>query len=243
MIITAVPYENCQWVGSPPLCNYHICCTAIICLTMYIEGQDNACAIGQVQICESLKYTSILSFWYTFLFYLLCDSIGSTRRRIFALSGWRSQSLLLRSRWWAFCRLIYNSDSKQTLGSNFIPVPFDDVFPDNVPTFGSETFTVDIDQDMGTSQSGSAEAIDMDEPSSDGPAGKCHSVLLLANCWTFDVANIIEETEAFGEIFIDSPNPASVSSMTLETNWVIVGCNATSDQPQSVRLHPPTWLS
>lgn len=60
-------------------------------------------------------------------------------------------------------------------GSNFIPVPFNDIFPSNVPTSGSESFTVDIDQDMGTSQSGtSAKAVDLDEPKKTGnePTGK-----------------------------------------------------------------------
>jgi hypothetical protein len=41
---------------------------------------------------------------------------------------------------------------------------------------------------------------------------------------------------AFGEVFIDSPNVGSVSSMDYKSDWVITSCSASSDQPQSVRL-------
>ncbi|KAF8961088.1 hypothetical protein BDZ97DRAFT_2077079 [Flammula alnicola] len=152
-----LPYENCKWVGTPPLCF------------------DNACEAGQVQ--------------------LLTDPQGDT-----------SQPCLGRTR--AYCC--------DPAGSNFIPVPFDDVFPSNVP-IGSESFTVDMDQDVGHSDSGGAEAVYSGAPD-DLEAGNQPT----------------EEFTPFGEVFIDSPNPASVSSLAIETNWVIVGCNSTSDQSQKV---------
>jgi hypothetical protein len=45
---------------------------------------------------------------------------------------------------------------------------------------------------------------------------------------------------AFGEVFIDSPNAGSVSSMDSKSDWVITSCSASSDQPQSVRLLFPS---
>lgn len=50
-------------------------------------------------------------------------------------------------------------------------------------------------------------------------------------------ADEIENDEAFGEIFIDSPNPASVSSLNLESHWVLTSCNEGSDGPQQVCDH------
>jgi hypothetical protein len=48
---------------------------------------------------------------------------------------------------------------------------------------------------------------------------------------------------AFGEVFIDSPNAGSVSSMDSKSDWVITSCSASSDQPQSVRLLFPFCIS
>lgn len=41
-----------------------------------------------------------------------------------------------------------------------------------------------------------------------------------------------ENSGAFGEIFIDSPKASSVSSLSVQSDWVITGCDARSDQPQ-----------
>ncbi|KAG6834187.1 hypothetical protein H0H93_011322, partial [Arthromyces matolae] len=43
-----------------------------------------------------------------------------------------------------------------------------------------------------------------------------------------------ENDSAFGEVFISSPNPSSVSSLDFQSDWVITGCDANSDQPQEV---------
>jgi hypothetical protein len=45
-----------------------------------------------------------------------------------------------------------------------------------------------------------------------------------------------ENTEAFGEVFIDSPNTQSVSSMALVSDWVLTSCDSKSDQPQTVSM-------
>ena len=45
-----------------------------------------------------------------------------------------------------------------------------------------------------------------------------------------------ENTEAFGEVFIDSPNPQSVSSLALVSDWVVTSCHPKSDQPQTVNM-------
>lgn len=61
---------------------------------------------------------------------------------------------------------------------------------------------------------------------------------LKASVFLTVILHTTEEFEPFGEVFIDSPNPASVSSLSIEADWTIVGCDATSDQPQAVRLYP-----
>ncbi|CAK5269218.1 unnamed protein product, partial [Mycena citricolor] len=44
-----------------------------------------------------------------------------------------------------------------------------------------------------------------------------------------------ENDSPFGEVFISSPNPGSVSSLDLASDWVIHDCDAKSDQPQTVQ--------
>ncbi|KAF7339147.1 hypothetical protein MVEN_01991600 [Mycena venus] len=97
-------------------------------------------------------------------------------------------------------------------GRNTEPIPFDDIFPDTVPE-GSLTFQEEFDPDEGVEE---------------GKTGSGSTSFL---------PNDQEENEsAFGEVFIDSPNSASVSSLDLKTNWVITSCHPTSDQPQSVPM-------
>ena len=45
-----------------------------------------------------------------------------------------------------------------------------------------------------------------------------------------------ENDGAFGEVFIDSPNTQSVSSMAPVSDWVVTSCDPKSDQPQTVRM-------
>ena len=43
------------------------------------------------------------------------------------------------------------------------------------------------------------------------------------------------------EVFISSPNPGSVSSLDIASDWVVTNCSATNDQPQTVsRILRPT---
>ena len=45
------------------------------------------------------------------------------------------------------------------------------------------------------------------------------------------------------EVFISSPNPGSVSSLDISSDWVVTNCSATNDQPQTVsRILRPTLL-
>jgi hypothetical protein len=45
------------------------------------------------------------------------------------------------------------------------------------------------------------------------------------------------------EVFISSPNPGSVSSLDIASDWVVTNCSATNDQPQTVRrIFRPTLL-
>ncbi|KAJ6579226.1 hypothetical protein DFH09DRAFT_1447553 [Mycena vulgaris] len=99
------------------------------------------------------------------------------------------------------------------------PVPFSDIFPDTVPE-GSFSFQEEFDPDEGVKE---------------GSTGSGTSSPL---------PNDQEENDtAFGEVFIDSPNAGSVSSLDLQTNWVITSCHPTSDQPQSVAIYCSKVLS
>ncbi|KAJ7488142.1 hypothetical protein FB451DRAFT_1226548 [Mycena latifolia] len=104
-------------------------------------------------------------------------------------------------------------------GHNDEPIPFGDLFPDTVPE-GGLTFQEEFDPDEGVQE---------------GSTGSGTSSPL---------PNDAEENDsAFGEVFIDSPNAGSVSSLDLQTNWVITSCHPTSDQPQSVPMYCSKDLS
>ncbi|KAJ7502451.1 hypothetical protein B0H11DRAFT_1712411, partial [Mycena galericulata] len=99
----------------------------------------------------------------------------------------------------------------------FLPVPEQWVLPllDGIPG-GDEviqpaTFTVDFDDNIGTS-----------DPNQEGDGSSGES----------DDGQ--ENDSPFGEVFISSPNPGSVSSLDLASDWVITGCARSSDQPQEV---------
>jgi hypothetical protein len=94
-----------------------------------------------------------------------------------------------------------------------LPAPFNDIFPSGVPDSGNDIFHVDLDPDVGTL----SEAVKTESGTSS----------------TFKESDN-ENSGAFGELFIDSPNASSVSSLSIQSNWVITGCNAQSDQPQQV---------
>lgn len=45
------------------------------------------------------------------------------------------------------------------------------------------------------------------------------------------------------EVFISSPNPGSVSSLDIASDWVVANCSPTTDQPQTVsQILRPTLL-
>ena len=91
-----------------------------------------------------------------------------------------------------------------------MPVPFDDIFPSTVIE-GAETFDVEFDP-VSSSTSSSSASSGTSTPDDD------------------------ENSEAFGEVFIDSPNDQSVSSMAPVSDWVVTSCDPKSDQPQTVSM-------
>ncbi|KAJ7155586.1 hypothetical protein C8R46DRAFT_1196404 [Mycena filopes] len=158
---TGVPFSNCKWQGTPPLCH------------------DNTCPIGKIL--------------------LTTDTRGDASKSCSG-SGTRS----------------YCCDFN---GHDETPLPFDDIFPSGTPE-GSLTFQEEFDPDEGVA---------------DGKMGSGPSSPL---------PNAQDENDtAFGEVFIDSPNAGSVSSLELTTNWVITECHPTSDQPQSVLAYCSMVLS
>ena len=91
-----------------------------------------------------------------------------------------------------------------------MPVPFDDIFPCGVLE-GAETFDVEFDPDVSNSSSSAYSS-------------------------SLSTTNDSENSEAFGEVFIDSPNLQSVSSMAPVSDWVVTSCDPRSDQPQTVSM-------
>ncbi|KAJ7772314.1 glycosyl hydrolases family 18-domain-containing protein, partial [Mycena metata] len=96
-----------------------------------------------------------------------------------------------------------------------LPVPFSDIFPSNVEDTGNDLFNVDFDPDQGDSFSEEGTTSTFKEDDN-------------------------ENNSAFGEVFIDSPNPSSVSSLDVTEGWVLSGCDAKSDQAQTVVAHCST---
>lgn len=97
-----------------------------------------------------------------------------------------------------------------------LPVPFSDIFPSGVPDNGNDLFHVDFDPDEGTL----TDAVKT-------PSGTKS---------TFTESED-ENSGAFGEIFIDSPKAGSVSSLAVQSDWVITDCDPRSDQPQQVPMY------
>ncbi|GJJ07068.1 hypothetical protein Clacol_001267 [Clathrus columnatus] len=93
------------------------------------------------------------------------------------------------------------------LGESFLPVPEDWVFPQVSPVGGDYL----VDQPATFTVDFDDEGVD-DENENDTPVGFV----------------------TFGEVFISSPNPGAVSSVSPESDWVVTGCLRSSDQGQSV---------
>ncbi|KAJ7636644.1 hypothetical protein FB45DRAFT_741932, partial [Roridomyces roridus] len=95
--------------------------------------------------------------------------------------------------------------------ATFSPIPLLDVFPESETEGNIVTFAVDFDENQGTSDTTETGA---------GSSGIEDDAM--------------EEDSPFSSVFISSPNAASVSSLDLESDWVITNCDSTSDQSQSV---------
>ncbi|KAJ6503695.1 hypothetical protein C8R45DRAFT_973479, partial [Mycena sanguinolenta] len=98
--------------------------------------------------------------------------------------------------------------------ATFSPVDVSDVFPAAETKGDTVAFTVDYDDNQGTPDdtvigSGSSGLSD-DGKENDSP---------------------------FSSLFISSPNAESVSSLDLESDWVVADCDATCDQPQTVNAY------
>ncbi|KAJ7064104.1 hypothetical protein C8F01DRAFT_1229630 [Mycena amicta] len=159
--VDGMPFSNCKWYGTPPLCH------------------DNACPLGQISLTTDIQ--------------------GDASKPC-SKSGTRS-----------YC-CDYDGKDENVVG-------FSDIFPDTVPE-GSLSFQEEFDPDSGVGMNSDGTGTSSQLPN-DG----------------------VEDDTAFGEVFIDSPNSNSVSSLELSTNWVITGCSQTSDQPQSVAMYCKGELS
>ncbi|KAJ6503714.1 hypothetical protein C8R45DRAFT_818053, partial [Mycena sanguinolenta] len=104
--------------------------------------------------------------------------------------------------------------------ATFSPVDVSDVFPleetngDTVAFTVSITFRVDYDENQGTPD---------DTKIGSGSSGLSDDGK--------------ENDSPFSSLFISSPNAESVSSLDLESDWVVADCDATSDQPQTVNAY------
>ncbi|KAF7296695.1 Chitin-binding type-1 domain-containing protein [Mycena chlorophos] len=110
----------------------------------------------------------------------------------------------------------YCCDTPDT--STFSPVDVSDVFPTSETMGDAVTFTVDFDDNQGppavpsTANANSTEGAGSSGLPDDGG----------------------ENDSPFSSVFISSPNAASVSSLDLESDWVLSNCDASSDAPQTV---------
>ncbi|KZT42303.1 hypothetical protein SISSUDRAFT_1058666 [Sistotremastrum suecicum HHB10207 ss-3] len=100
-------------------------------------------------------------------------------------------------------------------GSNFESIPLDWIWNTTEFTPGPESVTIQLDSD-------SVEVSDAGNGQGDA-----------FSTWS-GVDDGSPNDEPFGAIFLDSPNAASLSSMTAASDWVITSCDKTSDQAQQV---------
>ncbi|KAJ6518951.1 hypothetical protein C8R45DRAFT_1116819 [Mycena sanguinolenta] len=109
--------------------------------------------------------------------------------------------------------------ASQNAASATDTVPFTDVFPTSTPDDGTVTFDDEFDDDTGTMEANTTSTL---------PDGTD------------------QDTTAFGEVFIYSPNENAVSSVdALDTDWVIPAgvCDATSEDPQTVPIYCSSTLN
>ncbi|KZT36396.1 hypothetical protein SISSUDRAFT_1120964 [Sistotremastrum suecicum HHB10207 ss-3] len=100
-------------------------------------------------------------------------------------------------------------------GTNFESIPLNWIWNTTEFTPGPDSVTIELDPDV---------AYVSDSGNGQGQASSTWSGPEDGN----------PNDEPFGAIFIDSPNEASVSSMTTASDWIITSCNRTSDQAQQV---------
>ncbi|KAJ6483444.1 hypothetical protein C8R45DRAFT_830574, partial [Mycena sanguinolenta] len=98
--------------------------------------------------------------------------------------------------------------------ATFSPVDVSDVFPGDETAGDTVAFTVDYDDNEGTPD---------DTITGDGSSGLSDDGK--------------ENDSPFSSVFISSHNAESVSSLDLESDWVVADCDATSDQPQTVNAY------
>ncbi|KAJ6503718.1 hypothetical protein C8R45DRAFT_973542 [Mycena sanguinolenta] len=98
--------------------------------------------------------------------------------------------------------------------ATFSPVDVSDVFPFEETNGDTVAFTVDYDENQGTPD---------DTKIGSGSSGLSDDGK--------------ENDSPFSSLFISSPNAESVSSLDLESDWVVADCDATSDQPQTVNAY------
>nr|GAT44459.1 predicted protein [Mycena chlorophos] len=103
--------------------------------------------------------------------------------------------------------------------STFSPVPISDVFPLSETNGNAVTFTVDYDDNEGTPNDPETTSGAVNAPG-EGSSGLSDDGK--------------ENDSPFSSVFISSPNAASVSSVDLESDWVLSNCDKTSDAPQTV---------
>jgi hypothetical protein len=108
------------------------------------------------------------------------------------------------------------------------------VFPQFDPATGegiseTATFTVDFDDNTGTPDDNTTGV----GSSGEGDDGNENDSPVRTSLWLR--LPVLRDALQFGEVFISSPNPGSVSSLALESDWVLTDCDRTSDQPQTVR--------
>ncbi|KAJ6503678.1 hypothetical protein C8R45DRAFT_1209318 [Mycena sanguinolenta] len=215
-IIGQVSSENVAAYCSATECGDHTCASGFTAMTTVSTGPDelNLCTAGlDSTLCCEDEIGLTNCEWYGTPPFCLDNACPLGQTVIYTdYQGDATSACLVDGIQRKYCCDTPNA-------ATFSPVNAGDVFPDSETVGDTLTFTasiwiVDYDDNEGTAD---------DTVTGDGSSGLGDDGL--------------ENDSPFASVFISSPNAESVSSLDLESDWVVADCDATSDQPQTVNAY------
>ncbi|KAJ6484663.1 hypothetical protein C8R45DRAFT_1214695 [Mycena sanguinolenta] len=197
-------------IGSATECGDHTCASGFTAMTTVSTGPDelNLCTAGlDSTLCCEDEIGLTNCEWYGSPPFCLDNACPLGQTVIYTDYQGDATSACLGGIQRKYCCDTPNA-------ATFSPVNSGDVFPDSETVGDTLTFAVDYDDNEGTAD---------DTVTGDGSSGLGDDGL--------------ENDSPFASVFISSPNAESVSSLDLESDWVVADCDATSDQPQTVNVY------